>query len=98
MSREERLAYNILTAKVHELNEFLQGLTPERWGDNVIDIAMDLINEQCAEIEGLKKTIDSMKSEISYALKPNKSKETNRFYLENAVRYADRALMGGEKE
>ncbi len=36
--------------------------------------------------------IESMKSEINYALYSHKSKEVKKYYLENAVRYADEAL------
>lgn len=36
--------------------------------------------------------IESMKSEIKYALHSHKSKDVKRFYLENAVRIADESL------
>lgn len=47
------------------------------------------LSEQREEILRLEKTIFSMKSEVEYALRGNKSEEVNRVYLENAVRFAN---------
>ena len=40
------------------------------------------------EVEGL---LDTAISEINYALKSHKSKEVKEFYLENAIRFINRA-------
>lgn|SRR5699024_181357 len=39
-----------------------------------------------------RKTVNSMKEEVEYALHSNKSKEVKQHYLENAVRYAEDIL------
>lgn len=43
-----------------------------------------------------REALESMKSEINYALHSNKSKDVKRFYLENAARFADEALAKEE--
>ncbi len=65
-----------------------------------IDIVVSLIQQAELEEQTIqlnkryRKAIESMKSEINYALYSHKSKEVKRYYLENAVRYADEALEG----
>lgn len=78
-----------LSQKVGELNEFLQSSVDGRWGENVVDIAMDVINEQREEILNLENVIKSMKSEIGYSLKDSKSEDVKEVYLNNAIRYAE---------
>ena len=41
--------------------------------------------------EEIEKYLDTAISEINHALKSNKSKEVKQFYLENAIRFIDRA-------
>lgn len=92
MDYSKEVALELLSKKVGELNEFLQGSVDGRWGDNVVDIAMDVINEQKFEILGLESVIKAMKSEVEYALGDNKTEEVKRAYLGNAIRYANEAV------
>lgn len=52
----------------------------------------NIVAKQRAEIERLEGAIIAMRSEIYYATTGNKSDEVRRHYLENAMRYADRAI------
>lgn len=60
-------------------------MTSDLWGRSMVEI----IHEQKEEILKLEDVIKSMKSEIEYALNSNKTDDVKRFYLENAVRYAE---------
>ncbi|MGG0667850.1 hypothetical protein ABE073_04890 [Lederbergia citrisecunda] len=91
MDNSKEFTLNMLS-KVAELNAFLQGSVDNRLGDNVIDITMDVIDNQRKEILRLEDVIKSMKSEIEYSLLDNKTEDIKKYYLENAIRYADDAL------
>lgn len=56
-------------------------------------IDLNVINKQKKEMLKLENIIVDMKSEIVYALNENKSEEVKKHYLENAVRYADKAIF-----
>ena|SRR5699024_6508648 len=67
-----------------------------------VEIVSDTLNQEVkysAKLEQQNKRyrelVESMKSEINHALHSNKSKDVKRFYLENAVRFADEVLEGG---
>ena len=52
-----------IAQKSGELNVFLQGRMKGRWGDNVIDIAMDLIAEQEKENARLREALEEIAKE-----------------------------------
>lgn len=51
-------------------------------------------NELAKQNKSYRKAIESMTSEIKYALYSNKSKDVKEHYLKNAERYGDEALEG----
>jgi len=55
-----------------------------------------MVHDLAEQNKRYREVIEYMKSEINYSLHSSKSKDVKRFYLENAVRYADKALEESE--
>ena len=58
----------------------------------VLDLQKDALKGLLEQNKRYREVIESMKSEIKYALYSNKSEDVKRHYLENAKREADEAL------
>lgn len=75
--------------------DYVEELEKERIERDIVRKSRSKLENQTIQLNRrYRKTIESMKSEINYVLYSHKSKEVKRYYLENAVRYADEALEG----